>query len=296
MKRVGFVGLGDMGMAMAKNIVAAGFPLIGFDLRPERLDALERVGGRRAASVGEVGENADAVFVMVLNGEQVKEVVIGPDGIAETMSVGSTIVVSATITPEEVRDVGAAAAAKGLHVIDTPVSGGRSGAEAGTLTLMAAGSNETLDANRDLLEAVGSRIFHVGEDVGTGQTVKACLQALIGTIFAGVFESLVLSAKAGIKGKTMYDVVSSSSIGCPLIENSMKLVMERQFKGTGSQITTMHKDLGISMSLARETGVPMFTASAAAELFRAGISSFPDEDNWTIVKVLEQIAGTEVTW
>ena len=119
---------------------------------------------------------------------------------------------------------------------------------------------------------------------------------MIGTTFAAIFESLVLGAKAGVKGETLYEVFNSSGIACPLFENCAKLIMDRKFKGTGSQITTMYKDLGISMAMARQTGTAMFATSAAFELFQSGISLFPEEDNWSIVKLLEQIAGTEVTW
>jgi putative dehydrogenase len=124
--------------------------------------------------------------------------------------------------------------------------------------------------------------------------VKASLQALIGASFTAIFESLVLGAKAGVKAETLYEVFGSSAVSSPLFMNCAKLIMERKFEGTGSHIGTMYKDLGISMNMAKENGVAMFTASAAFELFQAGISLYPDEDNWCIVKLLEQIAGTEV--
>lgn len=296
MKRVGIIGLGDMGIAMAKNIIENGFSLVGYDLRDECLAALTALGGTAASSPREVGQHADAVFIMVLNGEQVYQVVTAEDGLLQSMKAGSTIIVSATIAPSEVRAVAEAVLARGLNLIDTPVSGGKSGAEAGTLTMMAAAPKEVYDAHRDVLQAVGERIFHVGEEIGMGQTVKAALQAFIGASFTAIFESLVLGTKAGVKGETLYEVFGASGVGSPLFRNCARLIMDRQFKDTGSHIGTMYKDLGISMAMAKENGVAMFTTSAAYELFRSGISLFPDEDNWSIVKLLEQIAGTEVTW
>jgi len=204
--------------------------------------------------------------------------------------------VSATIKPAEVKELIDPVSEKGIHLIDSPVSGGKAGAEGGALTLMAATSGDVLAQQQDVLDAVAKTVLHVGEEVGQGQTVKAALQAMIGSTFAAIFESLVLGSKAGIKGETLYKVFSASAIGCPLFDNCAKLIMNREFKNTGSHIGTMYKDLGISMNLARETGAAMFTASAAYELFQSGISLFPDEDNWSIVKLLEQIAGTEVTW
>jgi 3-hydroxyisobutyrate dehydrogenase-like beta-hydroxyacid dehydrogenase len=296
MRRVGIVGLGDMGMGMARNLVKQGFPLKGFDLRDARLAELERVGGVRAAGCREVGESSDVVFVMVLNGDQVRQVVVGDDALAEGMTPGATVIVSATINPSEVRELEAPLSERGIQLIDMPVSGGKSGAEQGTLTLMAAAKKGVLDENRDVMAAVSKAIFHVGEEIGQGQTVKAALQALIGTTFAAIFESLVLGAKAGVRGETLYEVFASSGVSSPLFRDCAKLIMDRKFKDTGSQIKTMYKDLGITMGMARETGAAMFATSAAYELFQCGISLFPDEDNWSIVKLLEQVTGTEVTW
>ncbi len=296
MKQVGIIGLGDMGIAMARNIIKSGFVLTGFDLREERLQMLEEAGGKCATSPAEVGLNSDAVFIMVLHGHQVDSVVNGESGLLTTMPPGSTVIVSATINPGEVREVAKSVAKEGIETIDTPVSGGKGGAEAGTLTMMAAARKDVFENHLDVLAAVGEKIFHVGEEIGMGQTVKASLQALIGSTFTAIFESLVLGAKAGVKGKVLYEVFTSSGVRSPLLENCARLILDRAFKGTGSQITTMYKDLGITMNLAREKGVAMFTTAAAYELFQAGISMFPDEDNWSIVKLLEQIAGTEVKW
>lgn len=296
MKKIGFVGLGDMGIAMARNIVRAGFELTGFDLREERLEMLVAAGGKAARSLAEIGKQSEVVFIMVMTGKQTEQIVSGKNGLLESMKPGSAIVLSATIEPSEAREISKAVFEKGIRMIDSPVSGGKNGAEAGTLALMAAGKKDVLDEHQDVLKAVGQNIFHVGEEIGMGQTVKASLQALIGATFTAIFESLVLGSKAGIKGEVLYEVFSASGVSSPLFKNCAKLIMERAFKGTGSQITTMYKDLGITMKLARENGVSMFTTSAAYELFQSGISLFPDEDNWAIVKLLEQIAGTEVKW
>lgn len=296
MKRIGIIGLGDMGIGMARNIIKAGFELTGYDLRKERVDMLEKAGGNRAGSPSEVGANADTVFIMVMTGKQVADVVTGKNGLLETMKPGSTIIVSATIQPSEAREVSKAIFQAGLNMIDSPVSGGKGGAEAGTLAMMASGEREVWEEEQDVMRAVGENVFHVGDEIGIGQTVKASLQALIGSTFAAIFESLVLGSKAGVKGDVLYEVFSASGVSSPILEDCAKLIMDRKFKGTGSQIATMYKDLGITMNMARENGVSMFTTSSAHELFQAGISMFPDEDNWSVVKLLEQIAGTEVKW
>ncbi len=294
MKKVGIVGLGNMGIGMAKNLLENGFELSGYDLQAEQLVELANLGGKPAANCREVAENSDSVFVMVLNGHQVRDVVLGETGLLKGLGPGATIIVSATINPSEVRELERPVYEKGINLIDTPVSGGKPGADNGTLTLMAAAKKEVFDDNKEILEAVGQNIFYVGEEIGIGQTVKASLQALIGSTFTAIFESLVLGVKAGVKAETLYEVFASSGVSSPLFRNCAKLIMERKFEGTGSHIGTMYKDLGISMNMARENGVAMFTTSAAFELFQSGISLYPDEDNWCIVKLLEQIAGTEV--
>ena len=293
MKKVGVIGLGNMGMGMAKNLIKSGFSVIGFDLDDKRLLKLKENGGSTATSAVQVGEETNAVFVMVMNGEQVKAVVAD---LATGLKDRGTIILTATITPEEAREAYSIADLEGVAMLDSPVSGGMDGAHNGTLTLMTAGKKSVFNDCIKILEAVSSNIFHVGEEIGEGQTVKASLQAFIGASFTAIFESLVLGSKAGIKGQTLYDVFSASGVGSPLFNNCASLIMDRKFKNTGSHISTMYKDLGISLDMAKKNGVPLFTAGASYELFQAGISMFPDEDNWSIVKLLEQISGTEVHW
>ncbi len=292
MKTVAVVGLGNMGIGMAKNLLAAGFPVSGFDLRPERNQLLAELGGQPANTLAEL--TADAVFIMVMSGAQALAVATE---LKPRLSAGATIIVTATIEPAEMRAIEAALADSDIHLIDSPVSGGKFGAEAGALTMMVAAAPAVFAAQQDLLQAVGGQIFHVGEAIGQGQTVKAALQAFIGVTFVGIFESLALGAKAGVKGATLYEVFSSTHVGnTPFFKNCAQLILDRQFKDTGSHIGTMVKDLGISLALARENGLPLFATSAAHELFQAGIALYPEEDNWAIVKFLEQFSDTEVAW
>ena len=296
MKKVAVVGLGNMGLGMAKNLLAAGFDVTGFDLRPQRGQLLAEQGGKSAASLADLA-GADVVFVMVMSGAQVMEVVAGEGGLMRCLSEGATIIVSATIQPAEMRAIEQVIRGSGLHLIDSPVSGGQFGAEAGTLTMMAAAETAVFAANQDVLNAVGGKVFHVGEEAGMGQTVKAALQALIGVSFVGIFESLALGAAAGVKGETLFEVFSSTHVAnTPFFKNCAQLIMERKFEDTGSHIATMHKDMGISMALAHDKGMPLFATSAAYELFQAGISRYPEGDNWAIVKLLEEFSGAEVRW
>ena len=293
MEKIGIIGLGNMGMGIAKNLIKGGYATTGYDLRKECLDELVSQGGEEAESVSQIGKLCDVVFVMVMNGNQVKEVVTQ---LSPGLNGRGTIIITATITPEEVREAYNIAKESNIRMVDSPVSGGLDGAHEGTLTLMTSADDKTFSDCHDILDSISKDIFHVGKNIGDGQTVKASLQSFIGSTFAAIFESLVLGSKAGIDGKTLYDVFSSSGVSSPLFKNCAKLIMDRKFENTGSHISTMYKDLGITMDMAKKNGVPMFTTGAAFELFQAGISMYPEGDNWSIVKVLEKMADTKVEW
>lgn len=293
MARVGLIGIGDMGSGMARNILKAGHELSVFDLRVEQLAPLVDEGATAASAPKDVGENSDFVFIMVMNGDQAKAIVSGENGLLEGMKPGSTFICSATIFRSELEEVAATLQDAGIDVVDAPVSGGAPGAAAGTLTMMVAARADVYKKTRPVLEAVGENIVHVGEEIGIGQTVKASLAVLVGVTYAGVFETLALGVKAGVQPEVLLDVIGTSSAGSPIFRDTAKNIMERNFSGQ-SGIATMHKDLGIARALARQFGVPLFTASTAAEWFQAGITSNPEESNWTIIKILEGILGIEV--
>ncbi|MET1411432.1 NAD(P)-dependent oxidoreductase [Roseibium sp. HPY-6] len=294
MQKTGVIGLGDMGSGLAKNLIANGFETKGFDLSSDRMNAFAAMGGKAAESAGAVGEGSDAVFVMVMNGDQVKDVVFGEGGLRETMAPGSAIILSATIKPREGREVGALLDGSGIHLIDTPVSGGFPGAQGGTLTMMAAAPDAVLDTFKPVMEAVSANIHRVGTSAGDGQTVKACLQSLIGAQFSATFEAAALAAKGGVPGQVILDVFSTSSAGCGVVNNALQKIIDRQFEGTGSHINTMHKDLTISMNLGEELGVPLHTAAAAMQIFHAGKTKYPNGDNWICTRVIEEIIGAEL--
>lgn len=294
MIRTGVVGLGDMGSGLAKNLLEAGMQTSGFDLSESRMSAFRALGGKCCGSIAELGQQSDAVFVMVMNGQQVADVILGKHGLRSSLSQGSVIIISATIKPSESVAIGQGLTGSGIHLIDSPVSGGFTGAQSGTLTMMAAAPDGVLDAYSDVLKAVSSTVHRVGEKPGEGQIMKACLQTLIGSIFSATFEAATLAARAGVSGDALYRVFSSSGAGCGVANTALEHIIDRQFEGTGSHINTMHKDLTISLDLATKLGVPMHTASAAMQLFHAGKSKYPDGDNWVVTRVLEDIVGAEL--
>jgi len=290
--RTGVIGIGDMGSGLAKNLIRNGFSVSGADLDPARVKAFKEMGGNAVASAMEVGRSADAVFVMVMNGDQAKDIIL--NGLVPSMKKGGAVILSATIKPREAREIGRAMQDSGLYLIDTPVSGGFPGAQAGTLTMMAAAPDGVLDEFASVMQAVSASIHRVGTNPGDGQTVKACLQSLIGAQFSATFEAAALAAKAGVPGQVLLDVFSSSSAGCGVVNNALEKIIDRQFEGTGSHINTMHKDLTISMGLGEELGVPLHTAAAAMQIFHAGKTKYPNGDNWVCTRVIEEIIGAEL--
>lgn len=293
MASVGLIGVGNMGAGMSRNILKAGHELTMYDVRPEAMEALVQAGASAAASPRGVGAAADTVFIMVLNVEQVKAVLLGEDGLLAGLKQGSTVICTATIGRSQVMEVAELVTAKGVNIVDAPVSGGAPGAAAGTLTMMVAAEKAIFAASKPVLESVGKDIYHVGEEIGMGQTVKSALAVLIGTTYAGIFEALTLAVKAGVAPETLRDVVSTSVVGNFLFRDTTENILSRNFKGQ-SNIGTMYKDLSLAKNMANDCGVPLFAASAAFELFQAGKAVNPDEDNWTIIKILENIAGIEI--
>ena len=294
MLRAGVIGLGDMGSGLAKNLIKNGITTTGLDLSDERMSAFVEMSGTPAGSVAELGTNSDAVFVMVMNGVQAKAVILGDDGLAAHMPKGGAVILTATIKPSEARDIGAALEGSGIHLIDSPVSGGFPGAQGGTLTMMAAATSEVLDQYKPIMVAVSKTIHRVGTRAGDGQVMKSCLQTLIGSIFGATFEAAALAAKAGVSGQALYDVFSTSGASCGVANGALENIIDRKFEGTGSGIGTMHKDLTISLNMAEELGVPLLMASTAMQIFHQGKSKYPEGDNWVCTRVMEEIVGAEL--
>lgn len=291
MHRAGVIGLGNMGSGLARNLIKGGFETTGLDMEKPRMAAFEKMGGKTASSVAEVGANADAVYVMVMNGDQAKSVILDKDGLLAAMERGGAVILTSTIKPREARELADAMKHSGIHLIDSPVSGGFAGAQEGSLTMMAAAPDGVLDEFSPVMKAVSATIHRVGEHPGDGQTMKACLQSLIGSIFSATFEACVLAAKAGVKGEDLYRVFSTSGAGCNATNTALENIIDRKFENTGSAIGTMHKDLTISLDLAQELGVPMHTASSAMQIFHAGKAKYPEGDNWICARVIEEIVG-----
>lgn len=287
LKTVGIIGLGNMGLGMACNLLKKGFAVRGYDKRPEARTAFSKQGGIACSDPNEVVRDAAATFLMVMNADQVEEIVAG--GLLNAMVRGTTLIISATIGARPVQELEIKLAGKHLHLIDSPVSGGKAGAEAGTLTLMVATPSSVLESNKDVLMGVGSHLIHVGETPGQGQIVKSCLQALIGVSFEGLFEAIVLGTEAGVSPVVLGEVINNSFVGSKLTAVATDHIAARRFRNTGSHISTMFKDIGISLEMAHRLDVPVPATEVAMQMFDSAFAAIPDGDNWCIVELLESM-------
>lgn len=195
-RRVGVVGLGRMGLPMARHLARAGFSVVGFDLDPERRDALAQVGGSPATSVADVARESDAVLLMVADDAQTKSVVGDAlDGARD----GSVVIISSTVRPSTCEEVAQSVAPRGIAVLDAPVAKGERGAEAGTLTVFVGGPTAVFERCRPVFAAFGSQIVHVGERAGMGQVAKLANNLLLWAGVVAAHEALTLGAQLGVE-------------------------------------------------------------------------------------------------
>ena len=213
MSRIGFVGLGNMGLPMAQNLIKAGHQVEGVDLNPVSIEKLKSAGGVVVETHKIAAARGDVVITMLPAGKHVRDVYLGPGGIIENANPGTLLIDCSTIDVETARDVAAAAEARGLMMLDAPVSGGVGGATAGTLTFMVGGSVQAFTRAQSILERMGKTIVHAG-GAGNGQAAKICNNMILGVSMIAVSEAFVLAEKLGLDHQKLFDISSKSSGQC----------------------------------------------------------------------------------
>lgn len=294
--RVGFVGLGVMGLPMARNLRAAGFDVVGWARRAETVERARGEGIGTRASPAALAVDRDFLVTMVTTSEDVVEVALGPDGLVAAAPKGSVLVDMSTIAPATSRRLAAACAARDVGFLDAPVSGGSFGAEAGTLTIMVGGEAATLERARPLFNAVGdpTRVFHAGP-VGSGEVVKLVNNMLVGSISAATLEALLVGVLAGADLKTLVDVVEVSSGGSAQLSGQLKLRALAGEFDPGFATRLLVKDLGLAATLAAEAGAATPVTDLVRGLFEAAAAGgLGDEDYSALLREMERAAGTEL--
>ena len=289
-RKVGFIGLGSMGKAMATNIARAGYPLTVFDIRKEPLAEMEKLGARVAKSAREVGEESDTVIVMVLDFQQVKNAILPPDGALGGMRKGATLIITSTITPQDVTEMESIANEHGISVIDSPVSGGRLRAEDASLALMVGGEEAVVKENEDILKAMGSNVFHVGK-VGQGQAMKLINQIMVSANIVSVAEAMVMAEKLGINLQTVYDVITKSSGTSEVLQRMGPSMIARDFVPKVT-VDILIKDTGIIMDTVRALEIPLPVSSTVYQVYRmARGRGLGQKDAISVFQLLEEFAG-----
>lgn len=279
MTRVGFVGLGAMGLPMCANLAARGLSVAAFDLRAEALDRAAASGARRAQSAADAARDADALVLMVVNAAQAEAVLID-GGALEALAPGAIVVLMATCAPAQVEALDARIAAAGRRLVDAPVSGGVGGATAGTLTIMAAAPAETFAAARPVLEALGDKLFHVGERPGQGAMVKTVNQLLCGVHIAAAAEAFSLAAKAGLDGAQLLEILGGSAASSWMLKDRGPRMLQDD-PAVASAVDIFVKDLGIVLDAGRGTRAALPLAAAAHQMFLAasGLGHGAEDDS-----------------
>jgi 3-hydroxyisobutyrate dehydrogenase len=292
MARVGFIGVGNMGSLMARNLIKAGHSLKVFDVSEEAVHFAVQSGAKRAASVRDAAKGVDFVVTMLPVGAHVREVFLN-NGVIGAADPGTVLIDCSTIDVDSARAVHAAATEAGFAMLDAPVSGGTVGADAATLTFMCGGSKATFEKARPILQGMGKNIVHCGEP-GFGQVTKICNNMVAGITFLAVSEAFVMGEKLGVDRQTLYDVLSTSTASsfvlnksCPMPGPVPGSASSKGFK-PGFAAKLMLKDLRLSQAAAQTAGTSTPLGAVATAAFAMLISQgHGDLDTSSIIKLID---------
>jgi 3-hydroxyisobutyrate dehydrogenase len=291
--RIGFIGLGIMGRPMARNLMAAGYPLTIWNRSRPGIEELAREGASPASSPQEVTRHADVVITIVTDSPDVEEVALGPNGIVAGGRPGLVHIDMSTISPAVTRRIASRLAEEGIEMLDAPVSGGDTGAKAGTLSIMVGGKEETFRRCRPIFEALGRTIVHCGPN-GAGQTVKLCNQIVVALNNLAMCEALVFAAKAGVDTRRMLEAVGAGAASSWALLNLGPRILDRDFR-PGFKVAHQQKDLRLALEAAEQHAVALPGASLVHQLFAAvEAEGLGAEGTQALVMALEKLAGVEV--
>jgi 2-hydroxy-3-oxopropionate reductase len=292
-ERVGFIGLGIMGMPMAQNLMQAGYSLTVHNRSPQKAEQLGAEGASVAASPKEVAHQSDILITMLPDSPQVREVVAGEDGVLEGIGEGTLLIDMSTISPVVTQELSEALKEKGASMLDAPVSGGDVGAIEGTLSIMVGGEEEDFERARPLFEAMGKTITHVGP-TGAGQVVKAANQVVVALTIEALSEALVLGFAGGVSAEKVLDVLSGGLAANKVMEVKREKFLSHSFE-PGFRSELHHKDLGIALAAGREYGVVLpVTAIVDQMLLSMRRKGWGGEDHSALLRVIEDLSQQEI--
>lgn len=291
---VGFIGLGAMGMGMARSLLKAGFSIQGYDLNPTAMQTLVEAGGTAASSPVAAADGVDALVIMVVTAAQAEAVLFGA-GAAAALSPGSVVILSSTVNPSFARSTAERLYALGLEMLDAPVSGGVVKAAEGSLTIMASGHPEAFDKANPFLSAMADQVYRLGGECGLGSTVKMINQLLAGVHIAAAAEAMAFGVKSGVDPQVLYEVISHSAGSSWMFQNRVPHMLSGDYTPL-SAVEVFVKDLGIVLDAGQERRFPLPLSATAHQLFLAAAAAgLGREDDAAVVKVFEQIAHISVS-
>ena len=293
--RIAVIGLGSMGYGMAVSLRRKGFAVAGFDVRPEVTERFAREsGGRAATSAQDAAKGASVVVTVVVNADQTEALLFGPEGVAETMTRGATILSCATMAPDRARALAAAAEAKGLDYVDCPISGGAQRAAEGALTVLASGSPAAMAKVAPALGAMAANIYRLGDEPGIGAAFKMVNQLLAGVHIAAASEAIVFAKRLGLDIAKVYEVITASAGNSWMFENRMPHVLEGDYSPR-SAVEIFTKDLGIISDMSRSTKFPTPVASAALQMFlMTAAAGMGRDDDASVARLYARIGNAEL--
>ena len=292
--RVGFVGLGRMGMPMAQRLLQAGYYLTVYNRSREKVEAMARLGAHTASSAAEVTSSSDIVLTCLPNVPTVETLFLEEDGIVPAARYGQVLVDHSTVAPSTSRRIAQAAESKGASFLDAPISGGVERATDGTLTIMVGGEWDAFDKASPVFQAYGANIRHVG-GTGSGSVVKLVNQHLVGIHSLAAAEALLMGVKAGADPHMLLEILGTSWGSSFMLSRNGPAMVERDFGNARAPLRLLAKDLGLIEQFAKEIGCPIPAAERALGLFQEAISKGMGElDLSSLVLLLEERAGVEV--
>jgi len=283
-KNVGVIGLGAMGLGVARSLLRAGFRTHACDVRREVLTAFAAEGGIACATPAELGAACEVVLTLVVNAAQTEAALLGEHGAAAAMRAGSVVIASSTVAPEFAESLAARLAAMGLGMIDAPVSGGAAKAASGQMTVMAAGSAENFAKVEDVFQAIAQKVYRLGDAPGAGSKVKMINQLLAGVHIAAAAEAMALGIRAGADPAVLYEVISNSAGSSWMFQNRVPHILAGDYTPL-SAVNIFVKDLGIVLDTAKKAAFPLpLTATAHQMFLTAAAAGRGGEDDSAVVK------------
>ncbi len=292
-RKIGFIGLGIMGKPMAKNLLKAGFPLVVYNRSKAPVEELVREKALSATSPKEVGERTEVIITMLLDSPEVREVILGREGVIHGIREGSVVIDMSSINPLVTKEIAKELKEKGVEMLDAPVSGGEIGAIQGTLAIMVGGEEKVFKDCLEIFNALGKSIVYVGE-IGSGGYVKLVNQVIVALNIAAMGEAFTLGVKAGLDPQVIYQAIRGGLAGSQVLETKMPMILQRNFK-PGFKIRLHQKDLQNALSTARDLGLPMFLTSFVQQILTSLIQEGKAEyDHSGIVTFFEKFAEAQI--